>query len=389
MSGLSSPVLVTHAGDTTGRVFIVERGGRVKVLAPGATTATTFLDISTRIAAGGEQGLLGLAFDPAYTSTGRFFVYYTRSGDGAVTIAEYRVSANPNVAGTTETVVLTIPHPGQTNHNGGMLAFGPDGYLYAGVGDGGGANDPPNNAQKINVLLGKILRIDINPPAGSGVPYVSPATNPFAGATPGRDEIFAVGMRNPWRFSFDRATGQQWVADVGQGASEEVDTPIVSGGNYGWRVYEGPACTGLDAGLCNPGNFVFPACAYPHNNGRCSITGGYVYRGTQLALPQGVYVYADYCTGEIMSWDGATEQVLLDTTMNISSFGEDEQGELYVVNLGGSVQLISPVVPCAFSLTTHAVTVGAGGGTGNVTVGTAAGCTWTATTDETWIHVTT
>lgn len=180
----------------------------------------------------------------------------------------------------------------------------------------------PNNAQNKNSLLGKILRIDINAP---GVPYAAPPDNPFFGAVEGLDEIYAYGMRNPWRFSFDGQTGQQWVGDVGQGAREEVDTPIVSGGNYGWRVFEGTACTNNDPALCsNPGSYIFPVFDYGHSLGRCSLTGGYVYRGSQGALPPGTYIYGDYCSGEIFAWDGSTQSVLLVTGMNISSFGEDE-----------------------------------------------------------------
>lgn len=339
--GLSSPLFVGHAGDGSNRLFIVERAGIIKVLQPGGSTPTVFLDIRTKIVSGGEQGLLGLAFHPQYFTNRRFFVFYTRVGDGTLVIAEYAASSNPNVASTTERVILTIPHPTNTNHNGGMLAFGPDGFLYIGVGDGGAGNDPPNNAQNINTLLGKILRIDIDPPSGSPTPYVSPPDNPFFGPAAGLDEIFAYGMRNPWRFSFDRLTGQQWVGDVGQGAREEVDTPIVRGGNYGWRIYEGNACTGNDPLLCNPGPFEFPLFEYTHVGGRCSLTGGYVYRGPQDALPDDMYVYADFCTGEIFGWNGSTQQVLLDTTMSISSFGEDEQGEIYVVNLGGTVSRIT------------------------------------------------
>ena len=346
-TGLSSPVFVGHAGDDSDRLFILERVGVIRVLQPGQTEPTTFLDIRSKIKSGGEQGLLGLAFHPAYDSNGRFFVFYTQLNDGTLVIAEYTVSGNPNVANATETRILTIPHPTNTNHNGGVLAFGPDGYLYIGVGDGGSANDPPNNAQNLDVLLGKILRININPPPGSG-PYVSPPDNPFFGATAGRDEIFAFGMRNPWRFSFDRLTGQQWVGDVGQGAREEVDTPIVSGGNYGWRVYEGSLCTGNDPALCIPSNFKPPLFDYSHSDGRCSLTGGYVYRGSQNALPAGTYVYGDYCSGEIFAWDGNTQKVLLDTTLNISSFGEDEDGELYVIGLGGSISKIVPTVACTY-----------------------------------------
>jgi hypothetical protein len=387
-TALSSPVFVGNAGDGTRRLFIVELGGIIKVLQPGATVPTIFLDIRTRLLAGGERGLLGLAFHPLYASNGRFFVYYTRSGDGALVIATYRVSANPDVANSAETVLLTIPHPTNTNHNGGMLAFGPDGYLYAGVGDGGGSNDPPNNAQNIQVLLGKILRIDVDhPDPVAGTAYSSPPDNPYVGRA-GRDEIFAIGWRNPWRFSFDRVTGRQWVADVGQGAREEVNTPVVKGGNYGWRVYEGSACTGLDPSLCIPGNYIFPIFDYTHSNGRCSITGGYVYRGAQGALPLGTYVFADYCTGEIFSWNGSTQTLLRDTAQNISSFGEDEFGELYVVALGGSVSKIVPSTPCAFAISPSSSNFTAASGTGTVAVTAGNGCGWTAVANAPWIHVT-
>lgn len=387
-TGLSSPLFVGNAGDNSHRLFIVERPGVIRVLQPGGTTPTTFLDIRSRIVSGGERGLLGLAFHPQYISNARFFVFYTRSGDGALVIAEYRASADPNVADQAEAVLLVIPHPGNTNHNGGMLAFGRDGFLYIGVGDGGGSNDPPNNAQNIDVLLGKILRIDIDPPAGSGVAYLSPPTNPFHGTTPGRDEIFAFGLRNPWRFSFDRVTGQQWVGDVGQGAREEVDTPIVAGGNYGWRVYEGFRCTDLDTPLCQPGNYILPAFEYAHTNGRCSLTGGYAYRGAQLVVRDGDYLFADYCTGEIFDWDGATQTLLLDTTMNISSFGEDEDGELYVVDLNGSVSQIVKVAPCAFQIAPGGEAFAATGGTASATVVTATGCDWSSVSNDGWIHVT-
>ena len=387
-TALSSPVFVGNAGDGTRRLFIVEQGGIIKVLQPGSTVPTTFLDIHTRLLAGGERGLLGLAFHPQYASNGRFFVYYTRSGDGALVIAAYRVSADPNVADSAETVLLTIPHPTNANHNGGMLAFGPDGYLYAGVGDGGSGNDPPNNAQNIEVLLGKILRIDVDhPDAGAGTAYSSPADNPYVGVA-GRDEIFSIGWRNPWRFSFDRLTGQQWVADVGQSAREEVDTPVVKGGNYGWRVYEGSACSGLDPSLCIPANYIFPVFDYPHSNGRCSITGGYVYRGAQGALPLGAYVYGDYCTGEIIAWNGSTQTVLADTAQNLSAFGEDELGELYVVGLGGSVSKIVPTVPCDFAIAPASSDFTAAGAAATVAVTAGAGCGWTAVANAPWIHVT-
>ena len=389
VSGLASPLFVGNADDNLNRLFIVERAGVIKVLQPGESAPTVFLDIQTKIKSGGEQGLLGLAFHPQYGTNGRFFVFYTRLGDGAIVIAEYGASpAGSDTAGTAETVILTIPHPTNTNHNGGMIAFGPDGYLYAGVGDGGGANDEPNNAQNKNLLLGKILRIDVNAP---GVPYAAPSDNPFFGPADGLDEIYAYGMRNPWRFSFDRQTGQQWVGDVGQGAREEVDTPIVSGGNYGWRVFEGSICTpnGPDSALCNnPNDYLFPVFDYTHSSGRCSLTGGYVYRGLQGALSQGTYVYGDFCSGEIFAWNAGTQSVILDTTLNISSFGEDEQGELYVVHLGGSVSRIVRAAACTYSISPARVTYGAAGGTGTVTVSAEGGCAWTATSNVSWITVT-
>jgi Glucose / Sorbosone dehydrogenase len=339
VSGLSQPVFVGHAGDGSNRLFVVERAGVIKVLQPGASTPTVFLDIHTRVLSNGsEQGLLGLAFHPSYESNGRFFVFYTRTA-GEIVIAEYHIGPNPNVADLAETILLTIPHPGFSNHNGGMLAVDHENYLRAGVGDGGNGNDPPNNAQNLGTLLGKILRIDIDPAPGTG-PYAIPANNPFVGTPGARPEIFAYGMRNPWRFSFDRVTHDQWVADVGQGAREEVDTPIVSGGNYGWRVFEGFSCTGIDLALCGGSGYIAPLFEYTHSGGRCSITGGYVYRGSQHAVAGGTYIYGDYCTGEIFGWDGASQRLLIDTASNISSFGEDESGELYVVGLGGTVHKI-------------------------------------------------
>ena len=245
-TGLTNPVFVTGARDGTRRLFIVEQAGRIRVMPTGGGATPVFLDIRSRVRAGGEQGLLGLAFHPSYASNRRFFVYYTRAADGAIVVAEYAASlANPDTADTTERVLLTIPHPSFSNHNGGMVAFGPDGYLYIGVGDGGSGNDPPNNAQNKNVLLGKLLRIDVDRQSGS-LSYAIPLSNPFAGLIDGRDEVFAYGLRNPWRFAFDRQTSQLWIADVGQGDREEVNTPIQHGGNYGWRVFEGSACTNTD-----------------------------------------------------------------------------------------------------------------------------------------------
>ncbi len=346
LTGLSSPVYVTHAHDGTNRLFIVEQGGAIKLLQPGATTPTVFLDITSKVLSppNSEQGLLGLAFHPQYATNRRFFVNYTRRPDGATVIAEYRASvSDPNTADTTEMVVLTILQP-FSNHNGGMIEFGPDGFLYIGMGDGGSGNDPGNRAQNINDLLGKMLRINIDVPSG-GLPYSSPADNPFFGATPGLDEIYAVGFRNPFRFSFDRGgTRQLYAGDVGQNAREEIDI-ITLGGNFGWRVFEGTLCTNNDPGLCDSANFVPPIAEYDHSGGRCSVIGGYVYRGTKSTFPMGSYIYGDFCTGEIFhlfpAIGGGTQSVLLDTTMSISSFGENEAGEIFVVDLGGAVFQIS------------------------------------------------
>jgi Glucose / Sorbosone dehydrogenase/Putative binding domain, N-terminal len=298
-------------------------------------------------------------------------------------IAEYAANpANANVAGTAEKILLIIPHPTYDNHNGGMLAFGPDGFLYIGVGDGGFGDDPDNNAQNKNTLLGKILRINVD----QGATYSIPADNPFNGAVEGLDEIFAYGLRNPWRFSFDRVNGQGWVGDVGQGAREEVDTPLENGDNYGWRIFEGTRCTEIDA-CDDPPNYVPPLFDYEHTGGRCSLTGGYVYRGSASAVETGTYIYGDFCSGEILAWDGSSQRLLLDTAMRISSFGEDEQGEVYVVDLNGSINRIVSGVTCSYSISPTRTTIGPAGGTGTVTITTAAGCAWTATNNASWLGV--
>jgi len=339
LANLSSPLYLTSARDGSSRLFVVEQGGRILVLHPEAGIPTVFLNITSKVLSGSERGLLGLAFHPGYATNRRFFVHYTRQPDGAIVIAEYNASlANPDVADAAEIVLLVVDHP-LGNHNGGMIEFGPDGFLYIGLGDGGGANDPDNRAQNVDDLLGKILRIDVdvaNPPAQ----YSSPADNPFFGARAGRDEIFAVGLRNPFRFSFDRDTGELVVGDVGQGAREEIDIVTV-GGNYGWRVFEGTSCTGNDPLSCSAPGFIGPIFEYGHTGGRCSVTGGYVYRGTRGTFPLGTYVFGDFCTGEIFALRaaarGAPITLLLDTELSISSFGVDEEGEIYVVGLGGSV----------------------------------------------------
>jgi glucose/arabinose dehydrogenase len=344
LSGLEEPVHVTHARDGSGRLFVVEQPGRIKVVGRGSATPRVFLDIRSRVLAGGEQGLLGLAFHPGYAANGRFYVNYTRRPDGATVIAEYHVSANdPDAAAADERIVLVIPQP-FANHNGGMIAFGPDGLLYIGMGDGGSGFDPDRRAQNVTDLLGKILRIDVDPPAGFQAPYASPPDNPFAGPPAGRDEIYAVGFRNPWRFSFDRATGALYAGDVGQNTREEIDV-VVRGGNYGWPIVEGTLCLGL-GGSCATQGLVAPVAEYTHTGGRCAVTGGYVYRGDAGTLPAGAYTFADYCSGEIFLLDQGVSSLLLDTGLTISSFGEDEAGELYVTSLGGSLhRLVSPDAP--------------------------------------------
>jgi hypothetical protein len=331
LSGLTGPLYLTHARDGSGRLFVVEQAGVIKVLGAGTGAATVFLDIRDRVLSGGEQGLLGLAFHPQYSANGRFFIDYTRQPDGATVIAEYHRSSDPNAASAAERGLLVIDQP-FANHNGGMVEFGPDGFLYIGMGDGGSGNDPGNRAQDASTLLGKILRIDVD----RGAPYAIPGDNPFVGSASGRPEIFALGFRNPYRFSFDRATGQLLVGDVGQAAWEEIDI-VTRGADMGWRVFEGNHCTGIDPAACaNPG-FTFPIAEYFHDQGRCSVTGGYAYRGARGALAAGTYVFGDFCSGEIFALAGGAPVVLVDTALAISSFGEDESGEVYVVDLNGSV----------------------------------------------------
>jgi uncharacterized protein (TIGR03437 family) len=373
-NGMTSPLYLTNARDGSGRLFILERPGRIRVMRRGETApvARPFLDISAKVILGGERGLLGLAFHPQYKSNRRFFVNYTRIPDGATVISEFKVSAaNPYVAESDEKVLLTIPQPFD-NHNGGMIEFGPDGYLYIGMGDGGSAFDPGNRAQNIEELLGKMLRIDVDNADGT-TPYSSPSDNPFFGSTPGRDEIYAVGLRNPFRWSFDRSTGELYAGDVGQNVIEEIDI-IARGGNYGWRVFEGTQCTSLDP--CDSGSFTPPIYEYSHSGGRCSVTGGYVYRGSRGTFPDGSYLFGDFCTGEIFIRNNDSVSMLLDTDMLIASFGEDEYGEIYVADLRGSVfrlatpGLASTVSAASFAgspLAISSLAVGLGSGFSNTT----------------------
>jgi serine protease len=343
-TGLTNPVGIEHAGDGSGRLFIVQQGGQIRIVSGGNVLSAPFLDISTLVVSGGEQGLLGLAFHPNYAANGLFYVNYTRAGDGATVIARYQRSASdPNRAdAASASILLTVPQP-FANHNGGQLRFGPDGYLYIGLGDGGSANDPGNRAQDLSTLLGKMLRIDVN----GGTPYAIPPGNPFAndGNPNTLAEIWAYGLRNPWRFSFDRQTGDLYIGDVGQDAYEEIDyqpTGTGAGANYGWRVMEGFHCTGLGGGPpCNDPSLALPIAEYTHDLG-CSVTGGFRYRGSGYPALAGYYLYGDYCSGRIWgatrSPSGTWSTVQLSAPgFNISTFGEDQAGELYVASYSDGV----------------------------------------------------
>lgn len=335
--GLERPVHITNAADGTDRLFVVEKEGRIRIIQNNQLLPTPFLDIESKVEdSGAEQGLLSVAFHPSFVNNRRFFVYYTSRQNDEIVIAEYMASAgNPNIASPTERVILRIAHPTFENHNGGLLKFGPDGHLYAGIGDGGSAGDPMENGQNLETLLGKILRISVN----GGEPYEIPADNPFVGRN-GRDEIYAYGFRNPWRFSFDRGTAALWVADVGQNIYEEVDV-VEKGGNYGWDVMEGFNCFEPSTG-CDMSGLELPVFEYSQSgsngvSGGCSITGGYVYRGSTLGSLRGVYIFADYCTGAGSLFairQGETTATTIATGTSpgpVTSFGEDESGELYLL----------------------------------------------------------
>jgi glucose/arabinose dehydrogenase len=333
---------VTSAGDDSGRLFIVEQTGTIRILQDGKLLPAPFLNLGNQTQGGGEQGLLSVAFHPDYAQNGRFFVDYTRTDDGATIMAEFHVSSDPNLADlTSERILLVIRQP-FSNHNGGLVKFGPDGYLYIGMGDGGSGGDPMGNGQNLSALLGKLLRIDVD--NTDGKPYAIPADNPFINTPNAGKEIYAYGLRNPWRYSFDRCNGRLFLADVGQGNYEEVDL-IDSGGNYGWNIMEGTHCYHPNFG-CNQTGLTLPIAEYDHSFDDCAVTGGYVYRGIEIPDLDGHYLFGDYCTGHLWSLvqdsSGQWQMTQLrDLGFNISSFGVDQTGELYIVGLGGVVYKIT------------------------------------------------
>lgn len=334
--GLTAPVYATSPVADP-RLFIVEQNGIIRVMRNGGILPAPFLDLRDRVLYRGEQGLLGLAFDPDFRASNRFFVSYT-TGDGALRIERYQAiertdRADPNTA----ELVLQIPQPFD-NHNGGQISFGPDGMLYVGVGDGGGGGDPEGNGQDPGTLLGAILRLDVT----VALPYAVPKDNPFAASPGGRPEVWAYGLRNPWRFSFDPETETLFIGDVGQNRWEEIDAvPAEEGGlNFGWNVMEGAEC--FAAAGCRRDGLVLPVLTYDHDHG-CSVTGGYVYRGSRVPALRGRYVYSDFCEGDIRTF-ALTDGIAADTLTlaipragRVTSFGVDAEGELYFMTTGGGL----------------------------------------------------
>ncbi|MDF1545471.1 MAG: PQQ-dependent sugar dehydrogenase [bacterium] len=343
VTGLSDPVLLISPPNDSARLFIVEQGGRIRIFEDDSLLTLPFLNISSLTALGSERGLLGLAFEPDYETSGRFYVNYT-DNSGNTVVSRYAVSGDPDLADASSAEIIIEINQPFSNHNGGMIAFGPlDGQLYIGMGDGGSGGDPQNNAQTPTTLLGKMLRLDVS---GSGPGYAVPADNPFVGSLDTLAEIWTLGLRNPWRFSFDRATGDLYIADVGQGDLEEVDFQDADsdgGENYGWRLKEGLSCYNPSTN-CDPmGLLDDPIHQYSHGGSpfRCSISGGYVYRGCAIADLSGTYFFGDYCSGQVWSlrYDGVNLTEFQDRTtelglpsISISSFGEDAQGELYIID---------------------------------------------------------
>ncbi|HEU4585406.1 MAG TPA: PQQ-dependent sugar dehydrogenase [Gemmatimonadaceae bacterium] len=336
-TGLSSPLYLTApAGDA--RLFVVEKTGAIRIVKDGVLLPTPFLDLSDAVSAGSEQGLLSMAFHPDYATNGFFYVDYT-DVDGNTQVVRYSVStADPDVADPASAKPLLSVEQPFANHNGGLLLFGPDGKLYIGLGDGGSGGDPFGNGQSLGTLLGKILRIDVD----AGDPYAVPADNPFVGSAGARGEIWAYGLRNPWRFAFDPKSDRLYIADVGQGAWEEVDVvPADAGGeNFGWNIMEGTQC--FNASSCSRNGLTLPVLEYSHADG-CSITGGFVYRGSLAPDVVGQYFYSDFCAGFLRSFtfDGtsATQSITWEVgdIGNVQSFGEDAAGELYILSTNGTV----------------------------------------------------
>ncbi len=345
ITGLSDPLDITHAGDGSGRLFIAERLGRVRIWDGASLLPIPFLDISNLTTGGGERGLLGLAFHPQYAVNGRFFVHYTDQ-QGDTVLAAYTVSPDANIADPASAAIVLQTLQPFPNHNGGQIRFGPDGFLYMALGDGGSGGDPQNNAQNLNSLLGKLLRIDVD----GAVPYAIPADNPFVGQLNVREEIWAYGLRNPWRFSFDRLTGDLFIGDVGQNRFEEINfQPAASTGgeNYGWRLMEGSSCFNPPADCNTAGDLVLPILEYGRATG-FSVTGGFVYRGARIPELFGHYVFADFGTGTIFiaeSQPGGLWNVVstLSTPLRISAFGEDEDGEIYLAHLALSVGAVHTI----------------------------------------------
>lgn len=355
-NGFSSPLFLTAPTGDFERQFVVEQSSaQIKIIKNGIVLPTPFIDLDEKAQSGGEGGLLGLAFHPNYSSNGLFYVNYTNNS-GDTVIARYRVSGNPDIADvSSESIITTIDQP-FGNHNGGMMAFSPnDGFLYVFMGDGGSGNDPGNRAQNLSNVHGKIHRIDVN----NGISI--PSSNPFVGVA-GLDSIWSSGLRNPWRASFDRLNGDLYIGDVGQGDREEISWQAGSSGggeNYGWRCMEGTMCTGLSGCTCNAPELTIPIHDYDSTQSDCSVTGGYVYRGGAIPELNGTYFFGDFCTGKIWSlkWDGTRVTEFQDRTTelipdvgainNISSFGEDAAGEMYIVDIDGEIFKIIPDNPPA------------------------------------------
>lgn len=341
-SGLDAPLFLTTApGDAT-RLFVVEKTGRIRVISNGDLLPAPFLDLSAVVSSDNERGLLGLAFHPGYAANGRFFVHYNDL-NGETRISEFGVSADPDVADPGESLILGVDQPATDTHKGGMLAFGPDGYLYVALGDGA---EFSGTAQDLSLLLGKLLRIDIN----GGSPYAIPADNPFVAMAGAAPEIWSYGLRNPWRFSFDRQNGDLYIGDVGENRFEEVDvapaaTGRGAGANFGWDIMEASSCYSPP---CSTVGLTLPVLQYGRSRG-CTVVGGYVYRGAAIPAIRGFYFYADYCQGWVRSFrysNGAALEVSnwpgLDRNLQLASFGEDAVGELYLIDLGGEIFRIDP-----------------------------------------------